>query len=917
MKTTSAALLLITLILSGIFPAFGQKIRQSRSERKGSPSVDTESVTKPSHTQRKKFAQFGNIDAITDGGGTLVRWHMTEETENMGFLVYRLGKGGFEIASENLIPGSMSKLGRETMYGNQYEFFDPSGTLGSAYRIQAIGPDGSRVSSLMISSRYTSDFDSDAGFSKAELVRASFADKGDRQITEPRNFVTAKNPRTNENLSAEAANLSVHRAVVNTPGVKIGVKRDGFYRVRLNTQIAPVSSLFNAGNTTNWRLFRDGIEQAVIIGSDGNGVYMDFYGKAVETVESDTAVYYLILDPVNPGKRIPTQRIKRVEPTGISPSYTATTSKRERTNYDSSILNGDADNFWGGIVLSLGKTVNLTLTGVDFSQPEFTIRLDMQGYSASITPYTRLVLNGNVVGTANAEYPRQAYSAQFTAPTSFLNEGSNTVQLFAANPANPSGDISYFDSIRLTYNRSYVAESNQLLFTGAPTKTTFLSGFSSPNIRIFNIGTDGSPIQLNGFNIQQNGSVYNVLYTATRQRLQPIFAVEDSGLLQAASVTINNPSNLSSTVRNADLVIISYSQADFMAASNTWADYRRSAAGGSFNVEVVDVADIYDEYSYGLLSSEAVKSFLQHVHQTWTSQVAGKKYVLLVGDGSYDPKSFTPNGVSTFVPTKFVDTIYNETPADDLLTDFNGDGLAEMAIGRVPARTAAVITTIFNKTTAFEAPAMQSMNRGVLFAYDVPNGYQFGVMSEDLANQMPVSVPKTYIPRGLLPPNDPMIEDPQGKTNLLNAINAPDGKYIVNFSGHGSQGAWTSETFFSNHLPNNNSVALLTNANGPAIFTMLTCLNGYFADPRVVSDSISESLLKSTTGGGPVAWASSGKTTADVQMLMGRQFFQQIGIGNIKRMGDLVIDAKAMTPLNSDVRTTWILFGDPMLKVRE
>jgi len=77
-----------------------------------------------------------------------------------------------------------------------------------------------------------------------------------------------------------------------------------------------------------------------------------------------------------------------------------------------------------------------------------------------------------------------------------------------------------------------------------------------------------------------------------------------------------------------------------MAASNTWADYRRSAPGGGFNVEVVDVADIYDEYSYGLMSGDAVREFLQHVYQDWTSQVPGKKYVLLVGDASYDPKNF-------------------------------------------------------------------------------------------------------------------------------------------------------------------------------------------------------------------------------------------------------------------------------------
>ncbi len=929
MKTTSAALLLITLTLSAIFPAFGQRASQRKSEPKlGAVDIvqsDREPVIKPPIIPSKEFAQFENVEAYTDGGGSYIRWQMASETGNLGFLVYRYGKRSFVQASENLITGSMAKIGKEVLYGGKYEFFDIGGTLGSTYVIQAIGPDGRRLSSKTFTTAYTSDISSVASLSKEDLVRATLSNNGDLR-TLPFDLTaetTAKAARDNINSAAltEAVNLAVHRAVVAQTGAKIAVKKDGFYRVRIS-ELQAATNIFTPANSANWRLYRDGIEQSVIIGVDGIGVYMDFYGKAIETQESDTAIYYLIVDAVNAGKRIPSQRIKRAEITGASPSYSAVTSKRERVTYDSSILNGDEENFWGNVVINSPKNVVVGLNGVDFSVRTFTVNLEMQGYSATVTPSVRVVLNGTEIGIANAAFPRQHYSAQFSVPTNLLIEGNNTFQLTSLNGG---GDISYFDSIRLQYNRAYrtekeinpangqITNTNRLLFTGAPTKTTTLSDFSSANVRIFNIGTDGAPTQLIGSTVQQVGPTsFDVQYPATRQRLKPIFAVEDSGLFQSPSVTINNPSNLSSTVINADLVIISHSPADFIAASNTWADYRRSAAGGSFNVEVVDVADIFDEYSYGLSSSDAVHSFLQHVYQNWTSQVAGKKYVLLMGDASYDPKNFKLYGSFNHVPTKIINTIYNEVPSDDLLADFNGDGLADMAIGRVAARSVSEITTIFNKTTAFETPAMQSMSRGFLFAYDKPNGYQFGVMSEDLANQLPGAVPKTYVPRGLLPPDDPMVTDPQALNNLVNAINAPNGKYIVNYSGHGAQSTWDAN-FLSNA-----SVPQLTNSNGLAVFTMLTCLNGFFTQPRpVIEDSIAELLVKSTVGGGPASWASSGKTTADVQMLMGRRFFQQVGVGNIKRMGDLVIDAKAQTPAYSDVMTTWILFGDPMLKVRE
>ena len=98
---------------------------------------------------------------------------------------------------------------------------------------------------------------------------------------------------------------------------------------------------------------------------------------------------------------------------------------------------------------------------------------------------------------------------------------------------------------------------------------------------------------------------------------------------------------------------------------------------------------------------------------------------------------------------------------------------------------------------------------------------------------------------------------------------------------------------------------------------MLTCLNGYFLGPQPTDEAVADMLIKSPTGGGVAAWASTGLTTADVQMLMGRRFFSQIGIGDIKRMGDLIRDAKAVIPYGTDVRFSWVLLGDPMLKVRQ
>ena len=48
----------------------------------------------------------------------------------------------------------------------------------------------------------------------------------------------------------------------------------------------------------------------------------------------------------------------------------------------------------------------------------------------------------------------------------------------------------------------------------------------------------------------------------------------------------------------------------------------------------------------------------------------------------------------------------------------------------------------------------------------------------------------------------------------------------------------------------------------------------------------------------------------------GKSVFLKMGQGTIPRLGDLINDAKTTIPGGMDVKLSWVLFGDPMLKVR-
>jgi hypothetical protein len=285
-----------------------------------------------------------------------------------------------------------------------------------------------------------------------------------------------------------------------------------------------------------------------------------------------------------------------------------------------------------------------------------------------------------------------------------------------------------------------------------------------------------------------------------------------------------------------------------------------------------------------------------------------------MGDGHYDSKNYDERdtGYWNMVPPRIIDTLYLELGSDEALSDFNGDGLAEIPIGRIPARTGDVVTNAFNKMVAWESSLTpSSIDRGVIFAYDRPNGYNFKAMSERVLSNIAPAVPRLSVPEAICTDDTNVAtcsNNPNGNTDIKNAINSPDGKFILNYTGHGSTSFWSRSTFFAG-----TDVTQLTNTNRPIIITALTCLNGYFMTDF---DSFAESMIKPSNGGAAAVWASTGETTPDIQEIMATRFYQKLNDGSIPRIGDLIKDAKAQVPAGADVRLSWALIGDPMLKVR-
>jgi Peptidase family C25 len=441
--------------------------------------------------------------------------------------------------------------------------------------------------------------------------------------------------------------------------------------------------------------------------------------------------------------------------------------------------------------------------------------------------------------------------------------------------------------VRLTYWHSLVADNNQLRFPVSGKQAATVDGFSSAAIRVFDV-TSVNAVQEVMATVRQTKAGYAVSVNMPATGQRTLLAMTNDLAKRVSNAWANQPSNWRNPAQAGSLVLIT--RRDFFSALQPLVNFR---AGQGYKVALVDVEDIYDEFSYGNKTAQAIKDFLAYAASSWQVRPG---FVLFAADASYDPKNYLGFGDSDLVPTKLIDTQLMETASDDWLADLNSDGLADMAIGRLPVRTAREASALAAKIVAYEQIARPD---GTLLVTDDTEEFDFEAPSRELRRLIPAGTRTEEINRG-------RIDAAAARSMLLSLLNK--GQRIVNYNGHANVDGWRG------NLLNSDDAASLSNGDNLSLFVMMTCLNGYFLDAQL--DSLAESLMKAERGGAVAVWASSGMTGPGDQAPMGLEVFRRLFDSNSTlTLGEVTARAKGASK-NRDVRLTWILFGDPTTRLK-
>ena len=446
-------------------------------------------------------------------------------------------------------------------------------------------------------------------------------------------------------------------------------------------------------------------------------------------------------------------------------------------------------------------------------------------------------------------------------------------------------DISLVDTIRLTYWHTYRADDNGLRFTARGGSGVSIDGFSDSSIRVFDITDSNEVIEVIG-KVESQKESYGVGFRVPGHGERTLLALSEGRVKNPVEIVSDHPSSWHQEKGGYGLLIIS--DREFFGSLEPLIRLRESQG---YRVALIDVEDLYDEFSFGHRSPHALRDFLSLAKKQWSK---APRFVLLVGDASFDPRNYLGMGDLDFVPTKLIDTVHLETASDDWFVDLNGDGLPEIAIGRLSVQTKEEAAVVVSKIVGYER---SSKKREAVLVSDTNDGFDFEGASEELRGLLPSSLMVRKIYRG------EFSSDEQAKTELVSGIN--QGPLLVNFIGHGSieiwRGIFTSE----------DAEKLLN--RGLPFFVNMTCLNGYFQDPY--SETLAESLIKASGGGAVAIWASSGLTEPQNQAVMNKELIKLLFNGQSLTLGEATARAKASVS-DQDIRKTWILFGDPTTKLR-
>ena len=368
-------------------------------------------------------------------------------------------------------------------------------------------------------------------------------------------------------------------------------------------------------------------------------------------------------------------------------------------------------------------------------------------------------------------------------------------------------------------------------------------------------------------------------------------------------------------LKNIEYVILTHQ--NFKSQAEKIANYHRQKNG--LNTIVVTNEEVYNEFSSGIPDITAIKNFMRHLYN-YRSYTDTLKYLMLLGDGSYDNKtqsSANSNYILTFQSQGSL-SVSGTYVCDDyygLLDDNEGvlSGYLDIGIGRLVVQNTEEANNAVDKIINYNSNPNSYGNWRSLINFVADNGDANLHVSDadDIATLVQNKYPQFNLNKIYLDAY-PLEESaggdivPEATHEFNNAINR--GTLILNYTGHGGELGLAHEQLIT--IQDINS---WSNKHKLATFMTATCEFTRYDDKN--RTSAGEYVFLNPNGGGIALFTTTRIAYAGPNKVINAAFYNQLFDDNTFRMGDLIRRTKnSIGSSNSNMRI-FTLIGDPALSL--
>ncbi len=617
----------------------------------------------------------------------------------------------------------------------------------------------------------------------------------------------------------------------------------------------------------------------------GSVLYFVSEGAALNP-HGPEAVYELAL--TGDGVRMPVQR---VSPRGAAvPLHWQLEEREVNRLYQPTLLT--TENLWYWDYLPSAERRSYSFQVDALATTSVPARLQVWLHGASDFPadpdhHLTVRVNGFPLGDGSWD-GKQPYELQVDVDPGILRDGENTLEIENLGDTGAANSLALLDRFAVTYPRRLVASAGELQGRFGRGGIAQIQGLGVGS-RVLDT-TEPEPRWLIGARATSRGLSFRVEPGRRYLAVSPESA-------RRPEVRRARPSDLRNPRRRADYLLIG--PREYLDAARPLLAQRRRQGLES---HAVAIEEVFEEFGHGEGHPEALRSFLGHAYHSWEK---APRYVLLLGDATYDFKGYLGTGIENQVPPFMVKDPYLWTVSDPAYASVNGDDLLpDLALGRLPAQSLEQAKVLVHKVLAWEQAGFDLGGRAVLVADNPDAGGDFDRDANRAAEILRAAgheVERIYLSQ---------LGD---ATRPAIAAAFDSGSSLMSYLGHGSVAIWASENLLNTRdVPN-----LAPQEQQPFLLTV-NCLNGYFHLPAG-NNALGEELLKAEGKGVVGAFSPSSMSLNWAATLYHDAIVEELVSGRHERLGDAVLAAQvtyAETGARPELLAIYQLLADPALRLK-